>query len=666
MSDNTREAQRTMTEHQHRNGFVLQPLEDRTLFAGLTVIAHGIEPEGERAAWLDTMADAIVAHAGNDAAVYALHVAPTEDPEFFDLTLEWINGASGTAAADSDSAEIILLVDWADVSDPSAAGATVSDVGFFVSEYLFETDAELGIDYAWGELPIHLIGHGRGAGVVSEIAWYAGNHGLWIDHLTFLDPPAPDLYPDEQPAAVYENVFFADAYFQTSADQKGSPVTGAVNHDLSNDVTTHAGLHQWYLDTITSGGGGIGYDFSRLAGAQRDPLGIGENFTPTGLAPREVGERIDAQYPNVGLVTITDPDATILQGDPLSFTFLFQDHDSDGEVEYYLDQDTNPYNDNSIFLAAGLCQSAGDQINLFTATVSTADVPSGTHHLFIFVTDADGQVRYAYADAPVTLLAQTPTIGSLSRSAARVRDGEELTLTANDVSSDALTVRFAHDTDGNGAYDPAIDQSLFIDTDGSDGWSFTGRIKHLSPGVNRFFAIATDADGTDSAPVTTTVTRDVRDEYENNDTRSAARNLGFQTALTAYPRLNLLDDNKDWFRFRLASSADRGHAIKISYKEDLGRLSLKLYDADGRRLRAGAHSLNKEVISLNKLPKGTYYARITGDAHPKYKLMFDPPAASKTTTSATTPTMAVALDLSTTSTLFNSTRRILRATDGLL
>ena len=34
-----------MVEHTDRNGFVIQPLEDRTLFAGLTVIAHGIEPE---------------------------------------------------------------------------------------------------------------------------------------------------------------------------------------------------------------------------------------------------------------------------------------------------------------------------------------------------------------------------------------------------------------------------------------------------------------------------------------------------------------------------------------------------------------------------------------------------------------------------------------------
>src|SRR5688572_18062569 len=100
------EAQFTMVEHTDRSGFVIQSLEERTLFAGLTVIAHGIEPEGERPAWLETMSDAIVARAGADAAVYSLLVGPTEDPEFFDLTLEWLGG---TAAAEGDNAEVILL-----------------------------------------------------------------------------------------------------------------------------------------------------------------------------------------------------------------------------------------------------------------------------------------------------------------------------------------------------------------------------------------------------------------------------------------------------------------------------------------------------------------------------------------------------------------------------
>lgn len=551
-----------MVEHTDRSGFVIQPLEDRTLFAGLTVIAHGIEPEGERPAWLETMSDAIVARAGADAAVYSLLVGPTEDPEFFDLTLEWL---AGTAAAEGDNAEVILLIDWADVSDPETTDTTVSDIGFFVSEYLFATDEELGIDYPWAELPIHLIGHGRGAGVVSELSWYLGNAGVWVDQLTLLDAPDADLYPADQPVAVYDNVLFADAYYQTNAGQEGTPVDGAANYDVSSTVMSHPGMIIWYLNTITTNGDGIGYDFSRLAGGQRNPIGVGENFSDHGLGLREPTERIDTQYPNVALVSLDDADGTIMQGDSLSFDFIFQDFDSDGEVEYYLDADTNPYNDNAIFLAAGVCQSAGDEINPFSATVSTADVAAGTYHLFVFVTDSDGHVRYSYADEPVTIVAPDPG-----------------------------------------------------------------------------------------------------DAFEDNDTRSVAHNLGPQSALTAYEDLNLTDGDKDWFRFKLGNGADRRHVIKVNYKDVLGQLNLNLYDANGRLLRSGAHALNKELISLDRFPKGTYYARITGDAVPKYKLTIDAPPVTSVSSAKLASASTVVRQLPFTFSLFNSERRIVRATEGLL
>jgi hypothetical protein len=553
-----------MVEHTDRNGFVIQPLEDRTLFAGLTVIAHGIEPEGARPAWLDTMSDAIVARAGADTAVYSLLVAPTEDPEFFDLTLEWLDG---TAVAEGDNAEVILLIDWADVSDPETTDTTVSDIGFFVSEYLFETDEELGIDFPWAELPIHLIGHGRGAGVVSELAWYLGNAGVWVDHLTLLDAPDADLYLNDQPVAVYDNALFADAYYQANAGQAGTPVAGAANYDLSATVMSHPGMLVWYLNTITSPGDGIGYDFSRLANGERNPLGVGENFTPDGLGLREPTERIDAQYANVGLVTLTDSDGTITQGDSLSFEFLFQDFDSDGEVEYYLDADTNPYNDNAIFLAAGVCQSAGDEVNVFAATVSTTDVPAGTYRLFVFVTDADGHVRYGYAGTPLTVLAPP------------------------------------------------------------------------DPG----------------------------DAFEDNDTRSAAHDLGPQSAIAAHGHLNLTGGDKDWFRFKIGNAADRRHVIKVNYKDALGRLNLNLYDASGRLLRSGVHAPNKELISLARLPKGAYYARVTGDVHPKYKLTIDAPAATSLSSPAPgSPTTGIRRRFPFTFSLFNSERRIVSATQGVL
>src|SRR5437867_13342614 len=44
---------RIMKKHGQRHGFSLEPLEERALLAGLTLITHGAQLDGTRPSWLD-------------------------------------------------------------------------------------------------------------------------------------------------------------------------------------------------------------------------------------------------------------------------------------------------------------------------------------------------------------------------------------------------------------------------------------------------------------------------------------------------------------------------------------------------------------------------------------------------------------------------------------
>jgi hypothetical protein len=89
------------------------------------------------------------------------------------------------------------------------------------------------------ELPIHLIGHSRGGGMVCELARLLGERGIVVDQLTPLDPhplTASDPQPVfplsaviDTPAAIYLNVVFADVYSQTNAYTMGEHLAGGYN-----------------------------------------------------------------------------------------------------------------------------------------------------------------------------------------------------------------------------------------------------------------------------------------------------------------------------------------------------------------------------------------------------------------------------------------------------
>ena len=80
-------------------------------------------------------------------------------------------------------------------------------------------------------LPVHVIGHSRGASLVAELSRLLGQSGIMVDQVTTLDPYP--LGPDPGPSRsvdLSDNVIFADNYYEnTDFLVYGGPVSGAQN-----------------------------------------------------------------------------------------------------------------------------------------------------------------------------------------------------------------------------------------------------------------------------------------------------------------------------------------------------------------------------------------------------------------------------------------------------
>ncbi|MFC1759682.1 S8 family serine peptidase, partial [Planctomycetota bacterium] len=162
-----------------------------------------------------------------------------------------------------NSGELVLLFDWANASRQVSPGWAEA-----AGDALFATLVGLDlVDPDSGEgVPLHVIGNGFGATVASEAVERLAFYDIGVDHLTYLDPHdfnqglvfdgAQSLDSLAQPtgygAAVWNNVDFADVYYQTRGANgdmvsdtlvpRGRPIPGAYNFyiDESNHLPTAA------------------------------------------------------------------------------------------------------------------------------------------------------------------------------------------------------------------------------------------------------------------------------------------------------------------------------------------------------------------------------------------------------------------------------------------
>ncbi|MCB1064158.1 MAG: LEPR-XLL domain-containing protein, partial [Verrucomicrobiae bacterium] len=199
------------------------------------------------------------------------------------------------AAETNGGIEVILLFDWAAESNEFSSGWTEA-----AGEALVALLTRLGLLKlemgAANPFPYHFIGHSFGAAVTSEAVRLLAAYGVTVDHLTYLDPHDFDQTavpvdgeqdqsalgtPDGYGAAVWENVVYAETYFQTrtggALNPQGRPIPGAFNVDLSNEypISSLTSPHSWiwsgfYLDTVADASLDFGYYWSRVGNDQGD------------------------------------------------------------------------------------------------------------------------------------------------------------------------------------------------------------------------------------------------------------------------------------------------------------------------------------------------------------------------------------------------------------
>src|SRR5687768_17522650 len=169
------------------------------------------------------------------------------------ITVSSTRVSGAPLAAQWGSAEIVVLLDWSALAGSLFGGhaRATQEVGAAVAAKLLSNFSIPDLATPLAQLPVHLLGHSRGASLVSEIARGLGQRGAWVEQLTFFDPHPvdgvrdPSIFGipfdfDDAAMRVYDNVLFADNYWRsdgdTSFDFTGEAVSGAYNLQLNESV----------------------------------------------------------------------------------------------------------------------------------------------------------------------------------------------------------------------------------------------------------------------------------------------------------------------------------------------------------------------------------------------------------------------------------------------
>jgi hypothetical protein len=246
--------------------FLLWPISSPG--AGVTIITHGYG--GNVDGWVTGMANQITNYPvfpGTNSTTYTLTLTT---PDGANIYYQW-SPVAGAMPTNTDSGEIIVKLDWSQLAgsltDSSVYDMSTYDVAAAVSWVLEQTNSIFG-GHSVTEFPIHLIGHSRGGSLVTEISRLMGMDGVWIDHLTTLDPHPLNndgnsdlLMPTDASAKnAYINVLFRDNYWQDLGgflDPTGEEVNGAYNRQLynlsggyNNSSPDHSNVHLWYHGSL--------------------------------------------------------------------------------------------------------------------------------------------------------------------------------------------------------------------------------------------------------------------------------------------------------------------------------------------------------------------------------------------------------------------------------
>lgn len=439
------------------------------LAAGVTLITHGFSSHVDD--WVRAMADRVPHYEsfpGTNVTTYKITLAT-------DGTYQW-SRTNGSAPTLTDSGQIIIKLDWREMAGtifPPSGGLSTSNVARMASSLLQQTNAipELG-GHALAELPLHLVGHSRGGSLVNELARLLGTNGLWVDHLTTLDPHPlnndgnQDLgfsTVDASAANTWDNVLFRDNYWQGIGGlfvPTGQPASGAYNRELTSLSggygSAHSDVHLWYhgtldwrtpasdnADTITtdersdwwaayeSQGTNTGFCYSLIGGADRtspdQPLGGGFPAICDGYNQFwDLGGGTTIN--RTALATNTGAWASLIklnrlatnavvQGQSTWVNFYYQwahPAASNATVRFYLDDDLNPLNTNHTLLHQMLVPGTGASAVSYANVNLMLDPTNSTpgYHSLCASINAGSRTRYLYAPELIEVLAATqpPTL----------------------------------------------------------------------------------------------------------------------------------------------------------------------------------------------------------------------------------------------------------------
>ena len=427
-----------------------EPLEPRQLLAGVTLIVHGYQPPGGGyPTWVEEMADAIDDRlqdsTGWSAARY--HIALDGD----DPASDRMRRKTGTTLSSTESGHAIVTVDWADLSNDFLNGgehAQSSDIAARVLPFLIDDDTGTDLTEPLIEMPMHFIGHSRGASVVSELSRLLGRRGGVVDQVTLLDPHPlregrdrlVNVNEQDVPVYVYQNVLFADNYWRTDwiidtpFDFNGEAVEGAHNQKLRESVLDrggyqfeHSDVHLWYQGTVVADlrdaaegrkrprkdwyGGGMpdrktsGFNFSRVAGGvdDRPQNGLAGEASRVGVRP------VTNFWPNVQRVALLDDDGLIDPNRSEHVAIEYNLYQGAGRVDLFVDDDLNPYNANRLWNSVGRLASrtvTGDgdwDAETTQVSIRARGIPEGEPVYIVARVQSGGKARYVYSLEPLVV-----------------------------------------------------------------------------------------------------------------------------------------------------------------------------------------------------------------------------------------------------------------------
>ena len=431
-------------------------LPTRAPAAGVTIITHGLS--GDVDDWVISMANQMTTYyrfPGSSSTCYKLYFTPSGTG----YTLTW-SRIGGIAPATTDSGEILIKLDWSQLANDSystrvIAPAVVSRL--LQSDFISEMNG-----HALAELPIHLIGHSRGGSLVCEVSKLLGQNGVWVDHLTTLDPhpmnndgfnDTPFYTVVDAPARTYENVLFHDNYYQwLNLITYGEPVAGAYVRRLTylaggyETVTaSHSDVHLWYHGTVDSrlpandsvvwltsterqtwwtpyesygtwGGFFSGFYYSLIGGGDRmssdQPAGTGTGRVLDGynqkwpLGVNGANNRTslpsnNGSWPNLIRFNIVGTNA-VTQGESVALKYFFQNTQT-ATVTIFLDDDLNPQNGN-LRQVAQYTESGHPVSEVWNhpITFSTSGITPRSYAVYARIT-SNGRSRYLYAPELLTI-----------------------------------------------------------------------------------------------------------------------------------------------------------------------------------------------------------------------------------------------------------------------